>query len=30
MEKFSPAYYLPVKPIETNMLEVYIRDADGK
>ena len=30
MEKFSPPYYLPVKPIKPNMLEVYIRDADGK
>ena len=30
MEKFSPPYYLPVKPIETNILEVYIRDVNGK
>ena len=30
MEKFSPPYYLPVKPIEINLLEVYIRDGDGK
>ena len=30
MEKFSPPYYLPVKPIKTNKLEVYIREADGK
>ena len=30
MKKFSPPYYLSVKPIETNILEVYIRDANGK
>ena len=30
MEKFSLPYYLPVKPIETNILEVYIRDINGK
>ena len=30
MEKFTLPYYLPVKPIRTNTLEVYIRDKDGK
>ena len=30
MDKFSLPYYLPVKPIETNILEVYIRDINGK
>ena len=29
-KKFSPPYYLPVKPIETNILELYTRDADEK
>ena len=30
MEKFVLPYYVPIKPLKTNMLEVYIKDADGK
>ena len=26
MEKFILPYYIPVKPIKTNILEVYIKD----
>ena len=30
MEKFILPYYIPVKPIKTNILEVYIKDENGK
>ena len=30
MEKFILLYYIPVKPIKTNILEVYIKDENGK
>lgn len=29
METFPVPYYIPVKPIRTNILEVYIKDEDG-
>ena len=29
MEKFILPYYIPVKPIKTNILEVYIKDKNG-
>ena len=30
MEKFLLPYYIPVKPIKTNILEAYIKDENGK
>ena len=30
MEKFILPYYIPVKSIKTNILEVYIKDEKGK
>ena len=30
MEKFILPYYIPVKPIKTNILEVCIKDENGK
>ena len=30
MEKFILLYYIPVKSIKTNILEVYIKDKNGK
>ena len=30
MEKFILPYYIPVKSIKTNILEVYIKDENGK
>ena len=30
MEKIILPYYIPVKPIKTNILEVYIKDENGK
>ena len=30
MEKFTLPYCIPVKPIKTNILEVYIKDKNGK
>ena len=30
MEKFILPYYFPVKSIKTNILEVYIKDENGK
>ena len=30
MEKFILPYYIPVKLIKTNILEVYIKDENGK
>ena len=30
MEKFILPYYIPVKPIKTNILEAYIKDKNGK
>ena len=30
MEKFILPYYIPVKPIKTNILEMYIKDENGK
>ena len=30
MEKFQLPFYVPIKPVASNMLEVYIKGADGK
>ena len=30
MEKFILSYYIPVKPTKTNILQVYIKDENGK
>ena len=29
MEKFAHPYYIPLKPIRCNYLEIYIKDEDG-
>ena len=30
MEKFILPYYIPVKPIKTNILEMYVKDENGE